>query len=225
VGNDGEDIVGTHGFDAGRHEDFRANEFGVGFAGDGFDDGAEQDVAVGGIERVGAGLEQQGILGEDLEARGGAGVVARVVVVGGAIVANAGLVAEQLADGDGPLFLGVFRQVLLNRSVEPQLAHFDQTQDGHGGERLGNRGQAEERAGRRGHIVFNVGLAPGAGPDGARPVPDGDGDGGRGPEREEPGDKRGDEVRLLRRDLGEKRRRGRADKTGGAQECETAGHR
>ena len=53
-------------------------------------------------------------------------------------------VTEQLARGDGPLFFGKNRAILLHLDIEIQLAALGKLQDRGSGDGLGNRTEAEQ---------------------------------------------------------------------------------
>src|SRR6266404_8356228 len=72
------------------------------------------------------------------------------------VMANPSEVSEQLARGDGPLFLGKCRTILLYGRVEVQFSPLRELQDGDRGNRFGNRSQTEEGRRRGRGIVFQV---------------------------------------------------------------------
>jgi len=103
------------------------------------------------------------------------GDVALALIV---VVANAGEVGEELARGDGGIFLREGRAIFLDGSVEVELAAFIELEDGYGGDRFGNGTEAVKRGGSCGGGVFEIRHAEAGGPDGLAVFHDGDGNAG-----------------------------------------------
>ncbi len=150
----------------------------VGEARDFFDDSAEYAVAEVGIGFAGAGVEIEGAAHHVLDdlARLGRRFCAHDfgdldgaehrIERSGAV--EAGGVMEELADGDlektGVHFLaglevGWVVEQFEGVVVEMQLAALLELEDGGGGERLGDTGDAEERVGLNGETFFEIGVA------------------------------------------------------------------
>ena len=70
-----------------------------------------------------------------------------------------GGMSQQMVNGDPVTLGGVLRQEFLERVVDRQLAFVLQTQDGSGGDLLGQRTNSKHRGWHNGHAVFDVGKA------------------------------------------------------------------
>ena len=151
---------------AQRLEDLRAHEREERLVRRGFDRRAHQDPAVRRIAGLGLRLEQQRIIRETLQpfgrplaVRGGHVVLFTVVVP------DARHVSHQLAQRDGPLFLGERGHVRLNLVVEMQPAFLQQQADRGRRERLGGVPDPEAHVRRDGHPLLEIRPAKTFGPD------------------------------------------------------------
>ena len=130
-----------------------------------FDHRSDEIPPVGRVGVFGAGLEEQRIVLEDLEAVEHRRIVLLVLELAFLVVPDPREVTCQLPGGDGPALLGKRRNVFLDGSVEVQLALLDQQAQRRGGERLGNT--ADPEPGQRGgwDLLLQIGHSEAFAPD------------------------------------------------------------
>lgn len=143
-----------HGGDAAGAEDVGADPGVVGFGGDLLDDAAEEAVAKVGVGPMGAGRAGEGEVGEGPVDE--LGLVPGGIAehgVGGVVGPAAGGVGEEVVDGDvgdeglvGELAIFCAEDAggAEDFVVEVELALLDEGEDGDGGNRLGDGGDAKE---------------------------------------------------------------------------------
>src|SRR5439155_27217284 len=122
MGDEGEDVVAARARHPRRREDAVSQVVEEPLARSGLHRAAEQVVGEAAVMRAGAGLEEQGIVLEELQRLGQAPVVARAEELLLRPLAHARLVTEQLPAGDRPRLLGIAGHVALDGRVEVELA-------------------------------------------------------------------------------------------------------
>src|SRR5476651_1753664 len=93
-------------------------------------------------------------------------VVGDIPLAVGIVVTNTAEMAQKLARSDRPRFFGEHGAVSLHFGIKVELPALDELQNRRGGERLGNRGEAEKRFRSSGSGILQVGFAKALGPSG-----------------------------------------------------------
>src|SRR5258705_2632879 len=125
--DDGEEVIGLRVVHASGTKDIFADEVDIFLRRGAFEDAAEQRVAVGRVMELRAGFGEERVVDEELEGflhggEVGGAVVGDVALAILVVVANAGEVGEELAGGDGGIFLGEGGAIFLYRGVQIELA-------------------------------------------------------------------------------------------------------